>query len=145
MTEDYVTYEQAKKLKEVGFGEETRYGYYKMPNGTPQMSKWDICLESSLDYPSLKFYKSPTLAQVQKWLRGKEIFLFISNDNDAEVNGRTQFHWWITDKLGRPFLYGEGDDAKLLRCESYYDTYEQALSAGIDKVIEILKEENNGK
>lgn len=137
--EDFVTYEQAKKLREVGFGEETRCGYYKMPNGTPQMTKWDICLESSLDYPSLVYYKAPTLAQAQKWLREKEIEVAVYSEFDGEI--RTGQWVWLMRKFTTHLFDTTFSGDENLN----YDTYEEALSAVIDKAIELLKANGNGK
>ena len=131
--EDYVTYEQAKKLREVGFCEETRCGYYKMPKGNPQMTKWDICLEASLDYASFEYYKAPTLSQVQKWLREvKGIILHLE----------PRFYKGKKPLMGYDYHLSNKDNGMYshIESETIYDTYEEALSVGIDKAIEILKE-----
>lgn len=118
--EDYVTYEQAVKLKELGFDWDVHYLY--TPNKEfehidPELFDygWDInydyveCLKGSIS--------APTLAQAQKWLREvKQIDLFVTKE-------LSKYYWYI----GKEFQIGN--------C----DTYEQSLSLGIDKALELLK------
>lgn len=126
--EDYVSFEQAIKLREMGFSDETRCGYYKMPKGSPQMTKWDICLEASLDY-NLEFYKAPTLAQVQKWLReSKGIHI------EIRYTINPQYEPWI----GKIIVIT--DYPNTIIDTDTCDTYEEALSEAIDKALELLKE-----
>lgn len=124
MHEDYVTYEQAVKLKELGF--DWKYGkgfqmktYYNFLKILGQFDEEIITTE----------IPAPTLAQVQKWLREvKEKYLFV----DMGVNSNRKYYWYITDAQG------------ISRKVSFspFDSYEEALSSGINKSIEILKEQS---
>lgn len=122
--EDFVTYEQAVKLKELGFDLECNYWYY---NVTKQIIFTHGCEWFYFE----DMTKAPTLAQAQKWLREvkqlevnstydvvcKEGWFFYKNDlaNVCIID---------SDKMG----------------DNFYASYEEALSAGIDNVLEMLKE-----
>ena len=133
--EDFVTFEQAKALKELGFDwkcnhyynvitKEFRenYNYYSPEDAFENPSSYD---NHNNDPHCVSV---PTLAQAQKWLREeKQIYLFI----DMGVNSNRQYYWYITDS--------EGNSRKV--SFSPFDSFEEALTSGIDKAIEILTQE----
>lgn len=143
--EDFVTYEQSAKLKELGFNWECT-NYYLGHN--QQLREWDGKI---LDYYHIRWdynyteyiiglpdtrenlfeddFSAPTLAQAQKWLREVkeiDIIIFPIIPNDIK-----KYHW-VIDK--------DNDLDFRLSSEELYSTYEQALSGGIDKVLGLLKE-----
>ena len=127
-TENFVTCEQAVKLKELGFDWECNFWYHPK--------------EGDNLYPSGMYnnhntskigISAPTLSQAQKWLREvKQIYLFV--DRAGGPNGMG-YYWYITDS--------EGNSRKV--SFSPFDSFEEALSSGIDKALELLKDNNNGK
>ena len=69
MKEDYVSFELAKKLKEKGFLYITEIVYFK--DGS-------ICVYTGRDKTlDSDLFARPTIAQVLKWLRGKQIMVEI--------------------------------------------------------------------
>lgn len=122
--EDYVTYEQAVKLKELGFDGfddkwDCDYWYYcsyDNPN-EPIFERREI----TDSYDVEKSWYAPTLALAQKWLREvKQVYLFVTMED-------SHYYWYI----GKEFQIGS--------CESY----EQSLSAGINRAIDLLTIKQN--
>ena len=149
--EDFVTYEQAKILKDLGFDWECTHYYwenseslreYLAKNIDMYHNSWDFNYTEYIDeytIPSGKHfrenrfedaYSAPTLAQAQKWLReDKDICVMpikctkIGNSID-----------------GKYYSEIRAMDGKMIRC-SYQvrETYEEALSVGLDEALEIIK------
>ena len=119
--EDFVTYEQAVKLKELGFDWECNHLY----SHRSSIDFNDSCYYHDFNTTdSSNDYSAPTLAQAQKWLREvKETEVIVHKINDSIYNYT---------------IYGQLVN---LTTKTIFDTYEQALSAGIDKALELLKEE----
>ena len=126
--EDFVTFEQAVRLKELGFDWITA-NFYDLEN--PQ----EGCITGRIpqDWNVMAFItlaSAPTLAQAQKWLREVKDVILVANIKFHK--GKVKYSWYIvTDNGDR----GICDDIE----KSIFDTYEQALSAGINKAIELLK------
>ena len=129
MNEDLVTYEQAAKLKELGFELECPYhfthSYVRNKTlffGPKELSNWN---KDTFD--DAERISAPTLAQAQKWFREKGIIIIVgfSRYSDSEQSYYYDLKRIYNDRVT------VGDTA---------DTYEQALSAGIDKALELLKE-----
>lgn len=133
--EDFVSFEQAQKLKALGFIEETTHYY----DGDGTFEEQRIYIEPSLDGRSIsvsyvidggynKYYSmsfdAPTLSQACKWLRSKDILIHILPKSNNKY--MTQV-WEISTYEILETLRGE------------FDTYEQAQSAGIDVALELLK------
>ena len=135
--EDYVTYEQAELLKELGFDWDCLHGYYRFfDNKEPRLN---TCGYAKNSIGGDFFYcAAPTLSQVQKWFR--EVKGIIIYPEPRFYKGKKPllgYNYHLFDKDSGYYSHIES--------ETVYDTYEQACSAGIDKAIELLKEENNGK
>lgn len=141
--EDFVTFEQAQRLKELGFDWGCTHGYdtktgaffasqeYPISGQTP-MTIDDILYDYNTNYtpPQYVCISAPTLAQAAKWLREhKGIFIGIWNNACG-------YGWDICDTHGTGIAKFDdnGDDLD----SGMFTTYELALSAGIDKALEIL-------
>lgn len=143
MKEDFVTYSQAVKLKELGFDWECNH-YYNTQYEKFLPVEW---FHYSSDVDADDLYESnppksiitsrvsaPTLTQAQKWLREiKEIDIIVCPIIPKNIK---KYHCVIDKNNDLDFR---------LSMEKLHDNYESALSTGIDKVLEILKEDNNGK
>ena len=82
MKDEYVTYEQAVKLKKLGFAEQVNHGYSRKIAIEPELSYGNVKEVHSKDPKNyndnrkgaekgLFFYSAPRLDQAQKWLRDK--------------------------------------------------------------------------
>lgn len=129
--EDYVSYEQAGKLKELGFDWIT-YAFYLGNVLNTKVPSWQIT--NTTDLPIIS---APTLSQVQKWLREiKGIHLWVESEPN-EYHGEIWYVIYILDenKWSYPTISGE----------RYHNTYEQALLHGVNKVFELLKDDKDDK
>lgn len=125
MHDDFVTLEQAIKLKEFGFDYKCNH-YYKVDEKSLLFENYAIYSVEELDHVSSAYedlnnnhgcISAPTLAQVQKWLREvKHIYLFVTMEDSC-------YYWYI----GKEFQIGN------------HDSYEKALSEGISRALESLK------
>ena len=122
ISEDYISYETAKLLKEKGFDEFCYY--YYMENGRLKLTNWD---------KEHNFCPSPTVQMVVKWLREKH--------NLAIATYLTRGGW--RSGVSRIKFNGEGfivdiidgiDDGNIPNC----DTYEQACESAIKYCLENL-------
>lgn len=118
--EDYVSLEMAKLLKDKGFNVPCLYQY------TDKGTVWR-CFDPENFNASETCYSCPTLYEVQKWVRDTicihiEIVYMYGN-------------YWIYDLLTIPThdLIGLTD-----RDNVKYESYEEALSAGILEVLELI-------
>jgi hypothetical protein len=125
MNEDFVTYEQAVALKELGFDwgclkayDNSRCLYHGGDN--------DFIYNDDLSTQ----YASPLKQQVFRWFREKyEVYPTIMTET-------------ADDSLYFRFI-AEGGPEWLSFSKIYY-TYEEAENACIDKLIELAKQQNNG-
>lgn len=158
--EDYVSFEQAIKLKELGFSWECNgiYRYHnskiihKLPKNPHKRKNIKKAIEeypiiiflkksTEIEYQyctwinsyyldELKYIDAPTLSQAQKWLREeKHMFIIITCD---------YYHDW-RHIIKLPTGHSLKTQGYHARSKEEYPTYEQALSAGIDKALELLK------
>ena len=124
--EDFVTFEQAKALKGFGFNSKCMYWYH--PEDPFNIIESVVCCNhNDFNRP----YSAPTLAQAQKWLREVR-GLCICSMCKIDNRRRYKYQWMIT------FLDENKSDSS---ADIFFDSYEKALSAGIDKAIEILKQQ----
>ncbi len=116
MEKEFIPYEQALALKELGF-DEPCFGYYLA--STLFISN-DIVYNST-DIPVIK---APLYQQAFRWFREKHklVFNFISYN----IVKPGEYHWSIT----------WNDEAK---ASGIVKTYEEAEQACLDKLIEIVK------
>ena len=136
VTEDYVSFETAKLLKERGFDAECHSHYYPChyPDGSIQYHKYNRTAikknKTWYDIYSLKnlpkdHYLAPTLQMAMKWLREVhklEIYPF----HDT-LQGST---WWYRIERNTGLVEKEED--------AIYGTYEEACEAAIKYCLENL-------
>lgn len=122
MKEDFVTFEQAKLLKELGFDGfnewECDYWYY-FPFNNHNKPIFEYC-ETTDYYEVDKCWYAPTLAMAQKWLR--------------EVKGVDV----IVLKYANDYVYTVYFKDRVVNGD-LCETYEQALLMGIGEVLKIFK------
>ena len=124
-THNFVTFEQAQVLKDLGF--DWACHKYFLIEGTDGNNAKMRSVRIPIDYSGYDdLYSVPSLCQVREWMeRQLEMKLEIHFSNK----------YFFTIEYGK-LKYTQPD---------YCYRYEQALSAGIDKAIQILKQQNNGK
>ena len=142
MKEEYVSYECAVKLKELGFdwGVNSCYIINKIFN-IPHLQhytnkeKWNTAKIGGSKY-KYTHISAPRLDQAQAWLRDKGIHisvnLYMDYDVDADGELYNEYPSWsfeLMDVASAEFM----NDA-----EGKHDSYESALSTGIDKALELL-------
>ena len=139
ITEDYVSFETAKLLKEKGFDSECHSHYYPChyPDGSIKYVKYNGAQRGTkrwYDVCSLKnlpkdHYLTPTLQMAMKWLRDTfhlEIYPFhdaIQENND----------WWY-----RIERHSKGCSLTEHESDIIYKTYEEACEAAIKYCLENL-------
>ena len=120
ITEDYVTYETAKLLKEKGFDEETR-GYYPVKGDATGR------LMFGSEYPhnhSQVQISTPTQALAMKWLREEKRYYIQIMLNSWALGGHIGYYIVIQ--------HLDSDFEEVSPCEQvFYDTYEEACEAAI--------------
>lgn len=132
--EEFVTYSQAKALKECGFDWETYFCYDdeqetcddKIPYQADAAAKnHNRCkLVNGIEY-----YSAPTQALAQKWLREVHNIHVLPHLENVNI---PQYVCHVTHL--RNYSARLTDDAK------YFPTCEAALSAGIDAALELIKQ-----
>jgi hypothetical protein len=122
MDKEFVSYEQALALKELGFDEEC-FGYYVITTLL-------ITTDNVYDSKEIPVIKAPLKQQVFRWFREKyEAYATITTET-----GEGLYHHFII----------QGNDAFPTFSKIYY-TYEEAETACIDKLIELVKYQDNEK
>lgn len=127
--EDFVTYEQAIKLKELGFDWPTIH-YYDVETHefSPKISyNHTVCYDNWNQYNNM--ISAPILSQMQKWLREVKEIDVVAIPTFGEY-GKKKYRYQITIYKED---FGNEDESTTIY------TYEEALSLGIDKSLEILE------
>ena len=122
ITEDYVSFETAKLLKEKGFKTPVETGYY---------GDGRICHNLALDFMDYNhedgYYSRPTIQMAMKWLREvHDIFIKLEFDVDEDI----QWHPSLALIKGNKYIHTNE--------LQWYDTYEDACEAAIKYCLENL-------
>lgn len=120
---ELVSFEQAKSLKELGFvqGNDNCQAYYKLNDRISCVHFNYLTLLVRGGITPDEAYRAPELELAAKWLR---------DEKNIQLTVRFRGKKWYYDIMSGYEILSIGKDE---------ETYEQALSAGIDKAIEILK------
>ncbi|MDE5886449.1 MAG: hypothetical protein K2H46_02555 [Muribaculaceae bacterium] len=127
MKEYYVSYEQAVALKRLGFAERTTYEYTEIVEDSGR-EEWDEDEQRMMFIEDINYYPKLCLDQAAAWMRDCKVI-----DIEPRV-------WLVGNKREyRPYIMPP-------KCKDYIayppeESYEQALSAGIDKALELLGKE----
>ncbi len=126
ITEDYVSFETAKLLKEKGFNDSTD----KQFNSDKIVGDYNITDRAR--HPE-KYLDAPTLQMARKWLRKEHklhIEVVLNQDvQDEEAVIANHYHFNVS-RLDR--FANEGGDCK------FYNSYEEACEAAIKYCLENL-------
>lgn len=132
--EDFVTYEQAVALKELGFDYSCDYYYVESTYSTFDRDgethvKGELMCRFSKYFVAGHCIKAPTIEQAHKWLRSKGLWVEICPEPFDEKGWEFDIY-----SLKDHFYYS-------FSFSTVYDTYEEALSDGITECIKILEKE----
>lgn len=119
MVKQFISHEQSLKLKKLGFKEEC-LGYY-----------------DGSGYPMIGFMKhgpisAPLWQQAFDFFREK--YNFFSSPTEKDNDKTIEYDWVITKNLG--------DGKILINFVGYHKTYQEAQLACLDKLIEIVEQQN---
>ena len=123
VTEDYVSFETAKLLKEKRFDEKCRAFYVLWFDEEVEGPKEDEAENWNIEP---KYFSAPTLQMVMKWLREKHIVIVPEVETfhaDGSVSS-WEYHIWCDDN------YEEGQNS--------FSSYEEACEAAIKYCLENL-------
>jgi hypothetical protein len=129
MEKEFVSYEIALKLKELGFDEPCLTYYYELTSNLRTHLAIDI--RNAWTYSGNKklgFTLAPLYQQVFKWLRNKYGIDFSINTTYSKYNENTIKQY-----------SGVIDTKTMYTNVGFYDNYEEAQLAGLQKMIEIIK------
>lgn len=127
MTEDYVSYELAVKLKAGGFDEPCdRYWYGPYTNSDEMEMRQGETMDYNNDDWYIPHCSVPTLAHAQKWLREKR-----KMHCQVLLNGvRLMYFWQVREMIG---------NGRYADSTHQYDVYEDAMSDCISAALELIK------
>ena len=131
MEKEFVSYEIALKLKELGFDEPCFTYYYELTSNLRTHLAIDI--RNAWTYSGNKklgFTLAPLYQQVFKWFRNKYSIDFSINTIYSRYNDNT------TKKYS-----GVIDNKTVFINVGFYETYEEAELAGLQKMIKIIEKE----
>jgi hypothetical protein len=127
-----VTYEQAKRLHDLGFDGKTNY-YFRPYNSIPRYSTSCYNFNECNDDINVGSYQcsAPTVALALKWIR-----------DEKDIKNEVRFYYRNADYQDYYYQgYLDNHNHKCLDCTLHFDTYEAAESALLDKLLTILEEE----
>jgi hypothetical protein len=126
MNKEFVKYEQALALKELGFGEECFAVYYVNKEFTLYSEAW---VKFNSEFNGNGVISAPLYQQAFRWFREKNrLHSTIAFTSDS-----------IFAEGGYMFMVDIIEPHKALDNDNTYKTYEGAESACLDKLIEICK------
>ena len=129
MEKEFVSYEIALKLKNLGFDEPCITYYFELTSNLRTHLAIDI--RNAWTYSGNKklgFTLAPLYQQVFKWLRNKYDIDFSINTIYSRYNENTSKKY-----------SGVIDTKTMYTNVGFYDNYEEAQLAGLQKMIEIIK------
>jgi hypothetical protein len=129
MNNEFVSYEIALKLKELGFDEPCLTYYYELTSNLRTHLAIDI--RNAWTYSGNKklgFTLAPLYQQVFRWFRNKYGIDFSINTIYSRYNENTSKKY-----------SGVIDNKTVFINVGFYETYEEAELAGLQKMIEIIE------
>ena len=134
ITEDYVSYEVAKLLKEKGFDEPIQH-FYKFDS--KELYRGTVFTNTQIGD---KFYNAPTHQMAMKWLR--EVYHIEINVTFGFpfIDGKQQYkYFWSVVRVCDSHLeYPMDDPNSAFYTEEMADSYEEAVKAALKYCLENL-------
>lgn len=133
ITEDYVSFETAKLLKEKGFDERISM-VYKSYGELRRLKKYDGICNSNYNDITKNYFEctAPTFQMAMKWLREThKIIPIVLTGGDSQ---NPFYYWFRIDRITN----GKLEDAIYREDEKEYSSYEQACEEAIKYCLENL-------
>ena len=132
MKEHFCTYEQAINLCEIGFDSEVATSYYiRAWMDAPKLVDRFLALTEAEMYDGTDVYPAPRLDQAAAWMREEKGWDVYTIPTLGEY-GKKKYRWQICHWDNPEY----GDESR-----GIFEDYNEALSAGIDKALELLGKE----
>ena len=133
---DYCSYELSLALKKAGCNFYTDAVYLHRDRS---LNDFSIALVSR--WGNEEYHHAVPLWQAQKWLREKYGLLisvnpYVDSSNDADGRKCDEWQYWASDIM--PVKTAR----TIAEVDEMYDSYEQALSAGIEAALQFLDNKN---
>ena len=140
MNKDFINLDDAIQLKELGFDEPCLWFYAN--NGDDGFVEFLYGNEKG--YKNSEFHQdqisAPLYQQVFRWFRDNKYFSEIHTDCDSDQHSMSiGYTWWIW----KPYEIEEWSPDKKGH-EYSFDTYEEAELKCLKRLIELIKNKNNG-
>jgi hypothetical protein len=146
MNKEFVTYEQALALKELGFDEKSLAYWF---NETPLNPEGQCLVYYQKPYDNTKITNgvireyswAPLYQQVFRWFREKHgLYIhFVPEFYMTGINFNWQILWYLPKEKWTEYVVSNG--TMLFGDNGEYPTQEDAENACLDKLIEIIKNE----
>jgi hypothetical protein len=131
MNKEFIPYEQALELKELGYDEECGAFYFKdLENIYQKFCEWFVSNDDAYYYGEEILCVSPLYQQAFRWFREKYGIMYTVHNNIE--NWKNTFHGAYS-KINSNYESDYTDD---------YATYEEAELACLKKLIEIVTKNN---
>ena len=128
ITEDFVSLEIAKLLKEKGFNEPCECFYDTEHNNIPLVNGWMNMSNSQLEEREFLCYSAPTLQMAMKWLR---------KEHNIHIAVIVSYHH-IPRRYEAHIMKLENIDDFILHPQVDFASYEEACEAAIKYCLENL-------
>ena len=128
ITEDYVSFEIAKLLKEKGFDWDCQYCYIDEDDSDKEQLEVPTGYDAEID--------APTLQMAMKWLREKGFHIFVPLEIDYDEDERGGK--WYHDAAYYPEIRRVSDGKIMYDDGALYATPEQAYEVAIKYCLENL-------
>ena len=116
-----VSFEQAKRLKEVGFDWDVEFGYNDFHTEIPTKEEFQNLNEDIEN--DIPYFSAPTVALALKWFRDVKKIL-----NSVELTNSEDYHGIYNDKY-----------RNYKSTPKIFDTYEAAESALLDELLQLIE------
>ena len=136
--EDYVTFEQANALRELGFDWKTYCAYDKSYKDD---RPWELRNYHTPQNHNIAQYSAsaPTLAQAQRWLREVKGIAVCVQSFDSNKDPRYGNFWWKEYYLPNCEERGpQWAEWWVSGHHPIFPNYEEALTDGISKMLELI-------
>jgi hypothetical protein len=128
MKKEFVTYKPALALRELGFDKDC-LGYYVGKDKEVYISNEDIQPPFKPDLDSKVMFRAPTYSQAFRWFREKyDLDSFVKPVYKSTI--KVGYYFGIDKYKGVEFQTD---------FDAWYNTYEEAESTCLDKLIEIVR------